>query len=388
MVFRRTRRMLSVLLAVLQGDLMYNAAVPSWLPIFGRLWGAAKPTFKLAEKYKDATDFPLQVVDMMAPKKGIKRHSAKLVNHLLYGSWIKFRRWRGKRALMKNMVLPFDDQFSMPIDHALNDTPFEQLMSEVLNDTSMGTTAVFAEAGIGKSIATTISVLKMEASQSKLTVLLRGEFKENLQNFFRLEAIGDIENVARCVFRLLNKHGICLQMVFDNAFDEGLEKGLLQLSRLAFEFHHHVIVIMQSKEMAIEVDKLNGARTRLAMQQQGSKAEDFRWSEHLARQYLNSTVMTECQRQNRSSDGVMSRWLNGTQMCDQFGGWIPTIMDLYISGDRKLGEAPPTQGQRCAWGRNVLMLTRPQRCLLLLSHSPERYNINLTDKSCLGQTAS
>ena len=56
MVFRRTRRMLSVLLAVLQGDLMYNAAVPSCLPIFGRLWGAAKPTFKLAEKYKDATD--------------------------------------------------------------------------------------------------------------------------------------------------------------------------------------------------------------------------------------------------------------------------------------------------------------------------------------------
>ena len=60
-------------------------------------------------------------------------------------------------------------------------------------------------------------------------------------------------------------------MVFDNAFDEGLEKGLLQLSRLAFEFHHHVIVIMQSREMAIEVDKVNGARTRLATtRQQGT----------------------------------------------------------------------------------------------------------------------
>ena len=186
MVFRRTRRMLLVLLAVLQGDLMYNAAVPSWLPIFGRFWRVDKPTFELAKQYQDATDFPLQVVDMMAPQKGVKRHSAKLVNHLLYGSWLKFRLWRGKRAPMKNMVLSFDDQFSMPIDHALNNTPFEQLMSEVLNDTSMGTTAVFAEAGIGKSIATTISVLKMEASQSKLTVLLRGDFKENLQKLLSI----------------------------------------------------------------------------------------------------------------------------------------------------------------------------------------------------------
>ena len=77
---------------------------------------------------------------------------------------------------------------------------------------------MFAEAGVGKSIAKTISVLKMEAAQSKLTVLLRGDFKENLQNFLRLEAIGDIENVARCVFSLLNKHGIFLQMVFDKGF--------------------------------------------------------------------------------------------------------------------------------------------------------------------------
>ena len=262
--------MVLVLLAVLQADLMNNAAVPSWFPIFGRF---AKPAVNFAKKYRDATDFPLQVVDMMAPKKGVKRNSAKLVNRLLYESWLKFRLWRGKRALMKNMILPFDDQFA--VEQAINDTAFEQLMSEVLNDTSMGTTAVFAEAGVGKSVAATLSVLKMEASQSKLTVVLRGLFRQNLQKFFRIQDIGDVEDVARCCFGLLKEHGIRLQIVFDNAFDYGLggaiagadttglwpQSGGVQTQR-PFDFGHHLIVVTQSKERADEVDKLNGDRTK------------------------------------------------------------------------------------------------------------------------------
>ena len=265
-----------------------------------------------------------------------------------------------------------------PIDQALNDTAFEKLMSEVLNKSFIGTTAVFAEPDVGKSIATTLAVLKMEATQSKLTVVLQGGFKWNLKRFFRLEDEGDVEAVARCVFRLLENHGICLQLVFDNAFDAGLETGLLALGRLAFERGHNVIVIMRSKEMAIEVANLNGARTRMARQQEGSVAEEYRWSEHLARQYLNSTVITECQRRNGSFDDVMCRWLNATETRDQFGGWKPFDMNLCISGILKLGVAPPTLGQWIAWRWNALMLMRPQRCLLLLSHSPERYNINLT----------
>ena len=344
MVFRRTRRMVLVLLAVLQADLMNNAAVPSWFPII------AKPATDLVQKYRDAADFPLQMVDKMAPQKGVKRHSAKLLNRLLYGSWLKFRQWRGKRAQMKNMILPFNDRFA--VEQAINDTVFEELMLEVLNDNSMGTTAVFAEAGVGKSVAATLSVLKMEASQSKLTVLLQGQFSQNLKKFFRIQDIGDVEDVAGCFFGLLEDHGIRLQIVFDNAFDYGLAgEPLLALTRLAFEFGHHLIVVTQSKERADEVDKLNGDRTKIAKQQQGRMAEDFRWSEDLARQYLNATVMAEYQQQNGSSaDGVMCRWLNGTRMRDQFGGWKPTIMNSYISGNLMLGEESPTSGRRCAWG--------------------------------------
>ena len=110
-------------------------------------------------------------------------------------------------------------------------------------------------------------------------------------------------------------------------------------------------MVTQSKERADEVDKLNGDRTKIAKQQQGRMAEDFRWSEDLARQYLNATVMAEYQQQNGSSaDGVMCRWLNGTRMRDQFGGWKPTIMNSYISGNLMLGEESPTSGRRCAWG--------------------------------------
>ena len=344
MVFRRTRRMVLVLLAVLQADLMNNAAVPSWFPII------AKPAIDLVQKYRDAADFPLQMVDKMAPQKGVKRHSAKLLNRLLYGSWLKFRQLRGKRTQMKNMILPFNDRFA--VEQAINDTVFEELMLEVLNDNSRGTTAVFAEAGVGKSVAATLSVLKMEASQSKLTVLLKGQFSQNLKKFFRIQDIGDVEDVAGCFFGLLEDHGIRLQIVFDNAFDYGLEgEPLLALTRLAFEFGHHLIVVTQSKERADEVDKLNGDRTKIAKQQQGRMAEDFRWSEDLARQYLNATVMAEYQQQNGSSaDGVMCRWLNGTRMRDQFGGWKPTIMNSYISGNLMLGEESPTSGRRCAWG--------------------------------------
>ena len=99
---------------------------------------------------------------------------------------------------MKNMILPFDDQFE--VSKAINDTVFEELMLEVLNDNSMGTTAVFAEAGVGKSVAATLSVLKTEASQSKLTVLLQGEFCQNLKNFFRLHDIGDVGRRCSLLF--------------------------------------------------------------------------------------------------------------------------------------------------------------------------------------------
>ena len=122
--------------------------------------------------------------------------------------------------------------------------------------------------------------------------------------------------------------------------------ALMELTRQAFACGHQLIIVTQSDEGAREIDNLNGARTRIAPQQDGKCAEAFRWPEHLARQYLNRTVMAEFKkRQDVSVDELMSKWLNATQMRDEFGGWSPTIMSLYTRGYLILGEAPPTRGR-------------------------------------------
>jgi precorrin-2 methylase len=56
---------------------------------------------------------------------------------------------------------------------------------DILEERNVGTSAVFAEPGIGKSVAAVLAVLKAEVNQSHMTVLIRGEFSQNLRDFFR-----------------------------------------------------------------------------------------------------------------------------------------------------------------------------------------------------------
>ena len=98
--------------------------MPSWFPMFGRFLGAAKPALKFAEK--------IPRWKTRLPSSGVWHDG------LQKGSWLKFRRWRGKRALIKNMIFTLRwSVCSVDFSQALNDTVFEQLMSEVLNDTSV-----------------------------------------------------------------------------------------------------------------------------------------------------------------------------------------------------------------------------------------------------------
>ena len=275
MVFRRTRRMILILLVVLQGGLLDGQlAVPPLLSqvakllggrIAGRLGQQAKG---IVGTYLDATDFHLQRVATMAPRKGIRRHAQKLLNCVLYGNW-----WNGllaRRVPLKNVVLPFDDQFR--VAEAINGTQFEKLMCEVLEDrNTVGTTAVYAEPGVGKSVAAMLAVLQTSTSETCMSVILQGRFSVSLENFFRLQDASDAASVARSFFGLLQEQGIRLQIILDNMFDNGLQtngEDLMMLTRAAHELGHHLIVITQSRERAEEVSDLNGARTRLALQQQ------------------------------------------------------------------------------------------------------------------------
>ena len=93
MLFRRTRRMVLVLLVVLQGGLLDGQlAVPPLVArvgqfIAGRIAGRlGQQTKGIVATYLDATDFRLQRVETMAPRKGIRRHAKKLLNCVLYGN--------------------------------------------------------------------------------------------------------------------------------------------------------------------------------------------------------------------------------------------------------------------------------------------------------------
>ena len=254
------------------------------------------------------------------------------------------------------MILPFTEE----LEGAQNDTLFERLMLDVLEDSLGGTSAVFAEPGIGKSVASVLAAQKTNASQSRLTVVLQGAFEESLETFFRVQKASQAPKVARSMFKMLADHGVRLQIVFDNTFDnevpEQSKAPMRDLTRFAFAHGHHLIVICQAREGAESVDDLNGVRTRIAAQQNGRCAEEFRWSEKLAENYLNATVMSELKARGHGLEryaDVMREWLNGTKVRDQFGGWNPTIMSLYVRRMCTLGEDVPREARAAPRGEST-----------------------------------
>ena len=342
MLFRRTRRMVLVLLVVLQGGLLDGQlAVPRVFQfIGGRIAGRlGQKTKGIVATYLDATDFRLQRVEEMAPRKGVRRHTKKLLNCVLYGNW--WNQLLARRVPLKNVVLPFDDAFQ--VAEAINGTQFEKFMCEVLKDSNtVGTTAVYAEPGVGKSIAALLAVLQTNTSETCMTVILRGEFSSNLQKFFRLQDALDAADVARSFFSRLQKQGIRLQIVLDNTFDSGLQPNgdrLMELTRAAHELGHHLIVITQSRERAQEVSDLNGARTRLALQQQQDERV-YRWSSEQARRFLKTL-------QPKESEQVIDKVLNDTQVPDEFRLWKPSDIREYLtSGCKPKAPQPARPGAK------------------------------------------
>ena len=216
-------------------------------------------------------------------------------------------------------------------------TGFQLLMITVLNDNRTGgLSAVHAEPGVGKSVATALA-LRNYTQKSAVSVLLQGKFQKNLRDFFRIEDADDAARIALELFRILRERGVRLQMVFDNTFDIGLQAAgqfvpdLLALTRAAHEFDHHLIAITQSEEAANEVAHLNGARTRLIEQQ---KAPSYRWSNGQAEEYLKAVkTLTE----------KAERVLNMTQVPDEVGGWKPVDIKEYLRTGRR--PEAPQQGQ-------------------------------------------
>eukprot|EP00434_Breviolum_minutum_P027476 symbB.v1.2.024293.t1/scaffold2289.1/size83295/1 len=210
-------------------------------------------------------------------------HAGVLANKLLEGAE---RSHKGQNIIVTNILLPL-----IPV----NGTEFQHLVSNVLSDvTSTGVSSIYAEPGVGKSVAVVLAMLGWaEGNPNSITVLVQENLKL-LNDFFRVSDEAYIPAVAANLFRILSDAGVRLQLVLDNVFDKQLGedgKMLMSLARAAFE-HGQVVVVTQSREVAEKVGSLNGARTRVSSQQKCNVSQ-YRWNEMQASRLilnLNATA--------------------------------------------------------------------------------------------------
>ena len=196
----------------------------------------------------------------------------------------------------------------------VNGTEFQHLVSNVLSDaTSTGVSSIHAEPGVGKSVAVALAVLGWaKANPKSITVLVRGRLNL-LNDFFRVRDQAYIPAVAASLFPMLSDAGVRLQLVLDDIFDKanGEDWQLLIMLANAAHMYGQVIVVTQSERAAMEVAFLNGARTRLARQQES--VSKYRWNEMQAFQLLLHLNATEKVRTSMPKDITESKIQNAVR---------------------------------------------------------------------------
>ncbi|CAJ1371905.1 unnamed protein product [Effrenium voratum] len=255
-------------------------------------------------------------------------------------------------------------------------------MSNVLSDTALtGVTAVYAEPGVGKSVAVALAMLGWAKDNPQCITVLARQDLARLKDFFNVADISFVPRVAELIFPILSDAGVRLQLILDDIFDDELGEDGKMLMNLACAAHRYgqVIVVTQSERIANKVACLNGARTRLAPQQEN--VSQYRWNEVQARQlllYLNATekvknsskprkarwwrwsravlqtrVETQLEKavqktkaEFREDELLISKALESASLPD--GGWKPTdIIEFLLSGKKPVtaiagaASAPP-----------------------------------------------
>ena len=329
----------------------------------------------IAERILDANNNfrPIEKVKQLENVNNAHQHAILLAKKLMD---------RAKTSQeARNIVLP---NISLPLI-PVHGTEFQHLVSNVLSDvTSTGVSSIYAEPGVGKSVAVVLAMLGWaEGNPKSITVLVQENLKL-LNDFFRVSDEAYIPAVAASLFGILSDRGVRLQLVLDNVFDKQLGedgKMLMSLARAAFE-HGQVVVVTQSREVAEEVGSLNGARTRVSSQQKCNVSE-YRWNEMQASRLLlnlNATaklndwtksrktrwwhkMLHAFTRTTKESEDTVQRALNesfkefkqdgawvqenleGARMPD--GGWKPVDVKLFLLSGIKPVLVPPVAGGDC-----------------------------------------
>ena len=230
-----------------------------------------------------------------------------------------------------NNFLTSDAQKAELPSEPVRSTYFEQLMVAVLCDKNPGMSAVYAEAGTGKSVAILLAVAEVARTKtSDFFVVLQNDLAESLKNFLRLSEVSSAADIATSFFIALQERKVRLHLVFDNVLDSGVggdkQKDILKaLARGASEHGHQVVFTMQGKEAAESVSELNGDTTYMAELQDKSYGA-YRWTK-------NETV----QLIQRLSDGQQdaNQILADSEIPDEIGRWRPRSTKLFIQFGRK-----------------------------------------------------
>ena len=83
--------------------------------------------------------------------------------------------------------------------------------------------AVYAEAGTGKSVAILLAVAEVARTKtSDFFVVLQNDLAESLKNFLRLSEVSSAADIATSFFIALQERKVRLHLVFDNVLDSGV----------------------------------------------------------------------------------------------------------------------------------------------------------------------
>ena len=100
-----------------------------------------------------------------------------------------------------NNFLISDAQKAELPSEPVRSTQLEQLMVAVLCDKNPGMSAVYSEAGTGKSVANLLAVTEVARTKtSDFFVVLQNDLDESLKNFLRFSAVSSAADIATSFF--------------------------------------------------------------------------------------------------------------------------------------------------------------------------------------------
>ncbi|CAE7825092.1 unnamed protein product [Symbiodinium sp. CCMP2456] len=252
----------------------------------------------------------------------------------------------------QNVLIPGAQDGELPAQ-PVRGTPFEKLMTAVLqNSRLIGTFAVYAEPGAGKSTAATLAALELsERLPTDLIVLLQNNYDLQLKRFFRLSNVEFTAEVARALFASLRQKGIRLRLMFDNVLDSAMgrqdEDTTRVLARAAAEHAHQVVFLVQSENSAAAIAGLNGDTTSIPPQQTRAAAA-YRWSREETLDLLQGLGLS------KEADEILEQ----SQIPDEFGGWRPRSTKIYIQTRRKPTAPRPAPGTGASSAPSTIVWVR------------------------------